>query len=209
MTLKHGMAKKDGQGNLIANIALAEDVFDHIVNFETAWRQGEWRFEDRRSDCGTAACAAGWAGIVSGLTFGDDIGNLEIVVIEGPLSRRIPGVQASEVRWPNLNLEVTPTLARRFHRTAHISRVARQLLGVGYGRKSLSAGFFDGENRLVTLRSMIDQARLAQGLEPRDFTEEPVPVLRTGRGTGPIRNRVRAFNKRAKQGRILAAREAR
>lgn len=48
---------------LIPNAALAYAVLDHIDAHPERWRQSWWFTE---LDCGTAACFAGWACVLSG-----------------------------------------------------------------------------------------------------------------------------------------------
>jgi len=59
------------------NAELAYKVLDHIDADPRAWRQSEWIGE---SDCGTVACFAGWAVLLSGAT----IHSAGEVVVDGP-----------------------------------------------------------------------------------------------------------------------------
>lgn len=58
------------------NAALAYKVLDHIDGRPELWNQGLWVGE---SDCGTVACFAGWAVLLSGCRV-----NADSVVIDGP-----------------------------------------------------------------------------------------------------------------------------
>jgi hypothetical protein len=63
------------------NAALAYRVLDHIDAHPEQWRQNWW-FTQR--DCGTAACFAGWACVLSGdqprVTDADEVGEFSTVI---------------------------------------------------------------------------------------------------------------------------------
>lgn len=194
---KYGLAKKDRDGYRIANIPLAEDVFNHIVNFEDAWNQDWWRVEDDESACGTAMCAAGWAGVI-----------VPAITYRFALQDISEDADRSE-RDKLLELVDAPAAARRRGLTGpiRIEQAATEYLGVDMGQKSLNFEFFTGGNSLLELRDYIDQARCALGGEGRDFKAEPVPVLKTGKGSKPVKDRVRRFNQRARDGIVAIERE--
>jgi hypothetical protein len=52
----------------VPNAELAYKVLDHIDAHPEQWRQQDWISRPDGADCGTAACFAGWACLLSGDT---------------------------------------------------------------------------------------------------------------------------------------------
>lgn len=83
------------------NAELAYRVLDHIDAHPEQWYQPQWVTRPDGADCGTAACFAGWASLLSGdepaWEFAGDEATETILVKAGGGEPRMVGVRAAEL----------------------------------------------------------------------------------------------------------------
>lgn len=127
------------------NVELLERTMQYIVDHPEAHKQHRWF---ARADCGTAACYAGWACLLSGYKVED---------IKGPHSFNLVAPDGAEV--PLAVLEVDE------HRPG-VSKEARDLLGLTFDEAEM---LFEATNTVGMLRLMVKD--LVNGDDLRDSHE--------------------------------------
>lgn len=113
----------------VLNVPLLTKVLDHITAHPAEWNQGVWAEE---TTCGTAACVAGWAVIMSG----------HPLVFEANVRMYDPD---------SLEISNSGPCARFTANNEYIADVARHELGLTKGQAEC---LFDSANKLDSLWQM-------------------------------------------------------
>lgn len=179
---------------LPVHVQRMESAFDLVVSRENDWDQHNWRRpSESEATCGTAYCFGGWTVYDAGFTplfdleaaaeSSQDV--LAYVVVPGdhPLAPDIKTAHHldQDDLGRDVRRRVTDVLrdAPEGTRIVHIRDVAMGLLHAYAYRSDARRGgihhaVFNGSNSLRTIRQFIDESRVTNSLEPRDFTTEPV-----------------------------------